>query len=537
MQLNKHLYPIIDRVLAVLLCVLVFLFILLPFLFVFKQSLTIDGQFTLSLFQEVFTHNIGLLKNSLLVGISTTVLTAGASIAVALFFYLSPKKIQAGVFFILAVTMISPPFVTALSYITLFGRRGLISYYLLGISASPYGMSGIVLMQTLSDFSLGALILIGFLKNLDRFQLDSARNLGADTNRLITDMLLPQMFPAIKAVMLLTFFRSISDFGTPAIIGGSFDVLATESYFAVIAHGNLGKAAAINVLMLLPAAAVFIAYQKSFKNLSLSAHGAASSEIDVRRNGIFYYLITLVALFFLAWISIQYGSILLSAFTVKHRGRLILTLANFAEAAPHITGTVLRTVVYSLIAAAGGSMLGILIAYYKQIRAFRIMHLADFAAALPYIIPGTFFGLGYLLAFSSKPLMLTGTAAIVVLNVLFKQLPFSTKIGNAAMEDIPQDVLHSIRDLGGSRLREVTDAVFPLSRHALGVSFINGFTATMTTLGSIIFLIYPSQKVLTVVMFDLIQSGYYETGSVIALLIILICVTVNAAYLLLLKKK
>ena len=104
------------------------------------------------------------------------------------------------------------------------------------------------------------------------------------------------------------------------------------------------------------------------------------------------------------------------------------------------------------------------------------------------------------------------------------------------MEDIRLDILQSIRDLGGSRFHEVTDAVIPLSRHALGLSFINGFTSTMTTIGSIIFLVYPGQKVLTLVMFDVIQSGYYEIGSVIALMIIAICAAVNIAYQLLERK-
>ena len=218
------------------------------------------------------------------------------------------------------------------------------------------------------------------------------------------------------------------------------------------------------------------------------------------------------------------------------KGKLSFTLAHFGETYPHIRGTVGRTILYSLIAATGGSVIGLLIAYYKHIRGLYSMKYIDFIASLPYIIPGTFLGLGYLLAFNAKPLMLTGTAAIVILNILFKQLPFSTKVGAAAMEDIRPDILQSIRDLGGSRLHEVTDAVIPLSRHALGLSFINGFTSTMTTIGSIIFLVYPGQKVLTLVMFDVIQSGYYEIGSVIALMIIVICAAVNAAYQLLERK-
>ncbi len=536
-QLKKNYNGLIDYILILSLILGVFIFIALPFFYVFKESLVINGSLSFALFEDVFKNHLHLLKNSLSAGFYTTVLTAIAGITTALFSYLMPNKIKRLIFLILAVTMISPPFVTALSYINLFGRRGLVSYYLLGISKSPYGIAGIVLMQSLSNFSLAALILIGFLNNLDRSQLDSARNLGAKTNRLIIDIILPFLFPAIKSVMLLTFLRSLSDFGTPAIIGGSFNVLATESYFAVIAQGNLGKASAINVLLLIPAIIIFILYQKSFKNISISSHGTASSEIEIKRQGTLFYLISIIAVFFLLWISIQYSSIILSAFTKMKKGEMIFTFANILETRDHITSTVIRSIVYSLIAAGGGSIIGLLIAYYKQIRKIKIMQAVDFAATLPYIIPGTFFGLGYLLAFNSKPLMLTGTAAIVVLNILFKQLPFSTKIGNAAMEEINIDTLNSIRDLGGKRINEITDAVIPLSKNALDVSFINGFTTTMTTIGSIIFLVYPSQKVLTLVMFDVIQSGYYEIGSVIALLIIIICLIVNLIYFLVLKKK
>ena len=259
-QLKRNYNGLIDYILILSLILSIFIFIAMPFFYVFKESLVINGHLSFELFEDVFKNHLHLLKNSLSVGFYTTVLTAIAGITTALFSYMMPKKIKRLIFLILAVTMISPPFVTALSYINLFGRRGLVSYYLLGISKSPYGITGIVLMQSLSNFSLAALILIRFLNNLDRSQLDSARNLGAKTDRLIIDIILPFLFPAIKSVMLLTFLRSLSDFGTPVIIGGSFNVLATESYFAVIAQGNLGKASAINVLLLIPAIIIFILY-------------------------------------------------------------------------------------------------------------------------------------------------------------------------------------------------------------------------------------------------------------------------------------
>jgi iron(III) transport system permease protein len=158
------------------------------------------------------------------------------------------------------------------------------------------------------------------------------------------------------------------------------------------------------------------------------------------------------------------------------------------------------------------------------------MGFIDLIATMPYIIPGSFFGIGYILAFRGAPFFLTGTAAIVVLNVLFKQLPFSSKIGIEAANQISLETVNSVKDLGGIDFDVLADVVFPVSRNSLFTSFVNGFTATMTTVGSIIFLVYPGQKVATLVMFDVIQSGKYSVGSVIAVLIILITMFVNVLF-------
>ena len=109
-------------------------------------------------------------------------------------------------------------------------------------------------------------------------------------------------------------------------------------------------------------------------------------------------------------------------------------------------------------------------------------------------------------------------------------------MGNASMEKINLDSLNSIRDVGGNRISELKDAIIPMSKDALSISFINAFTTSMTTIGSIIFLVSPGQKVLTIVMFDLIQSGNYNVGSVIAVLIIVICLIVNSLYLIILNR-
>lgn len=528
-------YKIADFILICMVAILIILFILLPFFAVLKESIYSNNKFNFKYIIEIFSKP-KLIKNSIKVAFITGIITTFISTCIAIYYYTAGSKTKKVIRIILSTTIISPPFVTALSYINLFGRRGLISYHLLKLSINPYGMWGVILMQIISDFSLSSLLLMGFIISIDKSLIDSAKSLGAKTNNIIKDILLPFLIPAIKASALLTFLRSLSDFGTVAIIGGNFNVLASESYFAVISEGNVAKAAAINVVLLLPALIVFIFYQKSIKNISLSTHGLGSGDENIEKKGYLYTIVKLIAIIFIVWISIQYTSIFLSSISMMRKGKLIYTLQNIVEARVYLNKTIFRSVYYSLISAFFGSILGLIIAYYLQIRKIKIFKIIDFIATLPYIIPGTFFGLGYLMAFNKPPLYIVGTSAIVILNILFKQIPFSTKMGNASMEKINLDSLNSIRDLGGNRISELKDAIIPMSKDALSISFINAFTTSMTTIGSIIFLVSPGQKVLTIVMFDLIQSGNYNVGSVIAVLIIVICLIVNSLYLIILNR-
>ncbi len=483
---------LIDYTIAAVLSALVVIFILIPFLTVFKESFYVDGAFSLEHYQEILS-NKKLITNTFKMGVLTTLVATLSSSFVAIFYYLSRKKVKTLIILILSITLISPPFVSSLSYITLFGRRGLITYKLLGLNMNPYGMWGIVFMQALSDLSLNSLLLIGFLQSLDKKIINSARSLGASTNDIIIDIIVPAMKNGIKAVMMLSFFRSVSDFGTPAIIGGNYEVLALESYFQVIANGNLGRAAAMNVFILVPTLIIFLFSSKAVKSGTLASGSPSKEEVPLKRNGILYYLISAFAIFFIFWIVSLYASIILNAFTKMRVGELVFTR-------------------------------------------YKYMKIIDTIANLPYIIPGTFFGLGYLLFFRSPPIAITGTAAIVVLNVLFKQLPFSTRASSAAMMDIDTNTLNSIRDLGGSSINEITDGVLPLSKNSIMISMINAFTTTMTTVGTIIFLVYPGKKLMTLVMFDVIQSGKYGVGSVIAFYIILICLAFNVILRLLMSR-
>lgn len=509
-----------------MLSISIILFILMPFLYVFKESFIIDGQLDFRYYRQLINSS-NLLINTLKLGFVTSILSVITSVILALYIFMTRDSIRKIITIILSISLISPPFVTSLSYISLFGRRGFISYRLLGLSISPYNMWGVVFMQTLSFLSLNTLILSGFLQSIDKDAINSARSLGANTNRIIIDIILPQIKNPMLTVFLLSFFKAISDFATPSIIGGKFNVLALQSYFEVIANGNLAKASSMNVLLLLPILILFLLLGSRVNTQKSSTNNISSMDADIKRNGLIYKLIRLISIILVVLISMLYISIIISAFTTMSKGNLVFSLKNFADTGKYINDSMLRSIAYSLIAAFLGTLIGLMIGYYVIIKKSKLIKFIDAISNLPYIIPGTFFGLGYLLFFKSTPIVLTGTSAIVVLNVLFKQLPFASRVGNSAMVSIDKNIINSIRDLGANSFYEIKDGIIPNIRPSIGISLINSFTATMTTVGSIIFLVYPGKKLMTLVMFDVINSGKYDQGSVIALIIMVICFIFN----------
>lgn len=526
---------LIDFSLELLLALSVILFILMPFLSVFRESFIIDGSLNFKYYKDILA-NKNLLYNSLKLGVLTSLLSLITSVIVSVYTYLSDKKIQKIINVILAITLISPPFVTSLSYINLFGRRGFITYNILHLSFNPYNMWGVSFMQTLSFLSLNCLVLLGLLNNMSKDILNSARSLGADTNSIIIDIIIPQLKNGLITVFLLSFFKAMSDFATPSIIGGKFNVLALESYFEVIANGNLAKASTLNILLLLPILLVFIISNIFNKEKTLVGNSYAQNDVNIKRDGFIFKIFRVISIFILLLLVLLYGSIILSAFSRMKNGHLILTLENFAKTRNYINKAMLRSVIYSLISAFFGTLIGLLIGYYIIIKNSKFMKIIDVFSNLPYIIPGTFFGLGYLLYFKSPPIMITGTSIIVVLNVLFKQLPFSSRVGNAAMKSVDPGIVNSIRDLGGNTFYEIKDGIIPNIKASIRISLINSFVTTMTTVGSIIFLVYPGKKLMTLVMFDVINSGKYNEGSVIALLIMIICLLFTLAINLLFRQ-
>ncbi len=143
-------------------------------------------------------------------------------------------------------------------------------------------------------------------------------DLGGGLNYTLLRIVLPIIKPGIIVSALLTFVRSLSDFGTPMIIGGSFQVLATEVYMNIIANGNFGMAAAMSVIILIPSLIVFLiykSYMSKFQVFSKDSKSLSSQDHEYKIKGVFAVILKGITYLFLLVMIMQYTSIFLSAIT------------------------------------------------------------------------------------------------------------------------------------------------------------------------------------------------------------------------------
>lgn len=531
---------ILDRLLLAVLLAAVGMFILWPLLCIVRQSFAVDGGWGLDAYRSAFQDHWDLVRNSAFVAFLSAACSTALAAAVGLCVRFSHRRVRTLLMGLLLVSMVSPPFISALSYIQLFGRNGMITRHLLGLSVNPYGWQGVVIMQSLFFTSLNALLLISVLDRLDMPLLQASADLGASRSATVRRVILPLIRPSLLVCFLLSFIRSLADFGTPIVIGGRFETVATEIYMQIIGYSNLTRSAALNVLLLIPALAVFWLYRrlmhKNDRIFAGNANKAGQGEGDFRLRGPAAAVVYPAAAVFFTMMALEYGSIFFNSFMKNRKGTYVFTTEYLHALLERNMDTFLRSVGYALIVAAVGTLIGVLICYYVERRRIPLGGWLDFVVTMPYMLPGSCFGIGYILAFNHGPVKLTGTALIVVANMIFKQLSITTKAAAASLTQISTNMDDAARDLGASRLRVLTDVLLPNLKGAFSAGFINNFTSAMITAGSVIFLVTPGKKIAVFTLFDSINTGRYGEASMIASFIIVITVAVNVVFSALMRR-
>ena len=502
----------------------VLLFVLWPVAAVLRESLLVDGQWSLSAWRGLLGKNWPLALNSFAVAAAVAAATTAlASLLAVKLLYGAPlgRKLLTAV---LVLSTISPPFVGSMSYLMLFGRCGLITWRLLGLEWNPYGFHGVVMMEALSQLGVATLLAAASFHQVDGALERASLDLGAPPLRTLLNVSAPLARPGLTAAALMVFMRSLSDFGTPLFVGGRFQVLASKAYNTLIGVGDFPLACAMNALLVLPSL-LLLAARREARGRSFSLRLAGARSLQLR--GPSGWLPEAAAWGFVAIELAVYGLILAGSVTKTWGADFTLTTAHLRSLWNFSGNGFARSLICSVAAGLGGAVLGAVLARLLERSPTALRRGARMLIELPYLVPGTFFGVGYLLVSSSLPWEVPA-GFLIAMNCLFRQLSPSTWSAQAGLAQINPELELAVRDLGGGQGRVLRNMLLPLLRPFMLVSFINAFSAAMTSTGPIIFLVSPYARVASVELFESINSGKYGDASAMASLLIAAILAVNA---------
>ncbi len=442
--------------------------------------------------------------------------------------------------------IITPPFVIGLGLILIFGRSGLVNQAaeaLFGVQLGRwiYGFDGVFLAQVFSFTPTAFLVLIGVVEGVSPTLEEASGTLRASPMRTFRAVSLPLMRPGLANAWLVVFVESLTDFGNPILLGGSFGVLSTEIFFAVVgAQQDFGRAAVLAGLMLGLGFGAFFAQRAVVGRRSyVSMTGKGDAGLPTPLPGPVRRLAMAVALPWAALTLAVYALALLGGF-VRVWGRdWTLTLSHFARAfalerapdgaliwAGGAWHSLFTTVQLAAIAAPLTAGLGLLAAWLLARQQFRGRGLLEFALMLTFAVPGTVIGVAYILTFNVPPLELTGTATILVICFVFRNLPVGVRSGMAAMSQLDRSLDEAASTLRASTGRALRTVVLPLLKPALVTALVYSFVRAMTTVSAVIFLVSAEHEMATVFIINRVINGDY--GLAIAYCTVLIVLMLAA---------
>ena len=443
---------------------LLLVFLVYPFSTLITRSFfssRADGV-TLTNYERFFTkpYYYRTLWNTLVVTGLATVFTVliGVPMAYLMTRYNILGKRLLHIFIIMS--LMSPPFIGAYSWILLFGRAGFVTKFFLSVFGwrlpTIYGVGGIVLVFTFHLFPYVYLYVSGAMSGIDSSLEEAAESLGSNKLRRLMTVTLPVVLPSIAAGAVMVCMTALADFGTPMLIGEGYTVLPVLVYNEYMSEmgGNANMASALSVIVVSCSLGVLVVqkYLVSKRNYVMTAMRPPR---EVQLHGVKRVLASLPVILvtfigLLPQIVVVILSFVKTGFSGFESG---FTLENYRNIATRLATNIRNTYVFSIVAIVFIVLIGMLISYIIVRQRGKVGTALDLLVMFPYVIPGSVLGIGLIVAFNRPPLILTGTATIMILSYVVRKLPYTVRSGSAFLYQTDPSVEEASVNLGVSPMK------------------------------------------------------------------------------------
>lgn len=525
-QLMMSRDPIVGFALAALF-LMTLTFVAYPLFEALRLSFLENGKFSLSVWKSILNSEgyMSALWGSLKLGCWTATFSTivGFLFAFVVSRTNAPCKKLISTMGVLPV--ISPPFSLTLSIILLFGNNGLFTRWLrvIGLNFSIYGLPGLVIVQTMGMFPIAFLTLSGVLQAIDSTYEEASLNLSAGRFKTFSSITFPLAIPGLLSAWLLVFTTSLADFANPLLLAGDLRVLSLESYIEVTGMNRLGHGAALSILLLLPTLTAFLAQRFWVAKRSyVTVTGKPSGRITELTTPLVRRILVTIIFLIVIFLIMLYGTIIAGCFVKNWGIDYTFSLENITEAITRSRDALFDTVTLAAAATPIAGITAMIAALLIVRRKFHGKRLLEMLLMTPFALPGTLLGISYILAFNHAPIILVGTAAIIIINYVIRELPVGIEGGIASLRQIDPSIEEAATDLGADQATVFRTIVLPLVRPAFLSSLSYTFVRSMTAVSAVIFLISARWYHITVLIYNFSENLRFGLASVLSTVLIII---------------
>ncbi len=422
------------------------------------------------------------------------------------------------------IPILAPSLLAAISLIYWFGNQGVLKSWLLG--SSIYGPIGVIMASCFWVFPHALMILITALSTADARLYEAAEALRTPKWRVFWTVTLPGAKYGILSTGFIVFTLVITDFGVPKVIGGRFNVLATDVYKQVVGQQNFEMGAVVSLVLLLPAVVAFIAdrWVQRKQVALLSARAVPfQPKADPVRDWLLFAFCAIIAFIFIAMLAMAaYAS-----FVTFWPYNLSLSLKNYDFDVMDGGGweayyNSIRLAIYCAVFGSGLIFLGsYLVEKVRGIMWLRnILHLS---AMLPLAVPGLVLGIAYIFFFNhpNNPLgFLYGTMGILVICTITHFYTVSHLTCLTALKQLDPEFEAVAISLKTPVWRTFGKVTLPVCLPALLDVGSYLFLNAMTTVSAVVFLYSPETMLASVAVLNMDDAGDIAPAAAMAMMIV-----------------
>lgn len=427
--------------------------------------------------------------------------------------------------------LLTPSMLPAISLVYLFGNQGVIKDWLMG--QSIYGPIGLVAGLVYYCFPHALMILVTALTLADQRLYEAAEALGTRPARIFRTVTLPGIRFGLIGAAAVTFTLAITDFGVAKVVGGRFNVLATDVYKQVVGQNNFSMGAVVGLVLLIPAILSFAVTRAAERRQRAALTARAVLFVPqpaALRDTVFLIACGLIAVVLAVMLGMSaYASVVkLWPYDLS----LSLISYDFAEHDADGWSSVWNSLILGGGAAAVGTVLVFVVAYLVEKgqgprglrEAIRVV------ALLPMAVPGLVLGIAYVFFFNqpANPLNgLVGGMAILIINTVAHFYTVAHLTAQTALKQIDGEFEAVSASLRVPQYKTMLRVTVPLCLPTLISIFGYMFANALTTASALIFLYGPDTKVASVAVIAMDDAGNVGPAAAMAMVIVYCAVVVR----------